>query len=106
MSKAKKIAFCAVLMGLALALSYAERFIPLQLVIPLPGIKLGLANVVTLVALYRLKGRYAFAIVIPRCILVAIFGGGITGLLTGASGHGILRALSYATVSAPSEMSR
>lgn len=175
MSKAKKIAFCAVMIALALALSYTERFIPLQLVIPLPGIKLGLANVVTLVALYRLKGRYAFAILVPRCILGAVFGGGITGLffsltggllalvtmllakkvslfsiygvsilgaathnigqifaavvllrsiyvaaylpwllltaivtgiLTGAAGAGILHALSYATVSAPAEMSR
>lgn len=175
MSKAKKIAFCAVMIALALALSYAERFIPLQLVIPMPGIKLGLANVVTLVALYRLKGRYALAILVPRCILGALFGGGITGLffsltggllallvmslgkkcpifsvygvsvlgaaahnigqifaammllrsvyvaaylpwlliaaivtgiLTGAAGHGILHALSYATVSAPAEMSK
>ena len=175
MSKAKKIAFCAVMIALALALSYAERFIPLQLLIPMPGIKLGLANVVTLVALYRLKGRYALAILVSRCILGALFGGGITGLafsltggllallvmslakrapvfsvygvsvlgasahnigqifaamvllrsvyvaaylpwlliaavvtgiLTGAAGHGILQALSYATVSAPTEMSK
>ena len=175
MSKAKKIAFCAVMIAMALALSYAERFIPLQLVIPLPGIKLGLANVVTLVVLYRLKSRYAFAVLIPRCILGAVFGGGITGLmfsltggilalltmtlakkmplfslygvsvlgaaahnigqilaamvllrsvyigaylpwlliaavatgiLTGAAGTGILKALSYANVSAPTEMSR
>lgn len=89
MSKVKKIAFCAVMITLALALSYAERFLPLQLVIPLPGIKLGLANVVTLVALYRLKGRYAFAILVPRCILGAVFGGGITGLLFSLTG-GIL----------------
>lgn len=175
MNKAKKIAFCAVMLALALALSYLERFIPLQLVIPMPGIKLGLANVVTLVALYRLRGRYAFAILVPRCILGAVFGGGMTGLLfsltggilalvtmllarktplfsvygvsilgaaahnigqiaaamvllrsvyvaaylpwlllaaivtgilTGAAGAGILRAFSYATVSAPAEMSR
>lgn len=175
MSKAKKIAFCAMMIALALALSYAERFIPVQLVIPLPGIKLGLANVVTLIVLYRLKGRYAFAVLIPRCILGAVFGGGITGLmfsltggilalltmilakkasllsvygvsvlgaaahnlgqilaamvllrsvyvaaylpwlllaaivtglLTGAAGGGVLRALSYATISNPTEMSR
>lgn len=92
MSKAKKIAFCAVMIALALALSYAERFIPLQLVIPLPGIKLGLANVVTLVALYRLRSRYAFAILIPRCILGAVFGGGITGLLFSLTG-GLLALL-------------
>lgn len=92
MSKAKKIAFCAVMIALALALSYVERFIPLQLVIPLPGIKLGLANVVTLVALYRLRSRYAFAILIPRCILGAVFGGGITGLLFSLTG-GLLALL-------------
>ncbi len=67
------------MLALALALSYAERLIPLQLVIPLPGIKLGLANIVTMVALYWLKTRYAFMILIPRCCFTAAFGGGATG---------------------------
>ena len=52
MKQTKALTQSAVLIALALALSYTERFIPLQLVIPLPGVKLGLANVVTLVALY------------------------------------------------------
>lgn len=82
------MALCAVLIALALALSYLERFIPLQLVIPLPGIKLGLANIVTLIALYLLGAKCAFAILIPRCILGAVFGG-ITGLLFSLTG-GIL----------------
>ena len=81
MGKAKQVSLCAVMIALALALSYTERFIPLQLVIPLPGIKLGLANIVTLVALYIFKTKYAYMILIPRCILGAVFGGGITGLL-------------------------
>ena len=80
MGKAKKIALCAILTALALALSYMERFIPLQLVIPIPGFKLGLANIVTLTALFLLKTKYAFAILAVRCILGAVFGGGITGL--------------------------
>lgn len=78
--------------ALALALSYTERFIPLQLLVPLPGIKLGLANIVTLVVLYRLRPRYAFAVLLPRCILGAVFGGGITGLLFSLTG-GILALL-------------
>lgn len=86
MIKTKKTALCAVLTALALALSYWERFLPLQLLIPLPGIKLGLANIVTLLALYCLGGGYAFAILIPRCILGAVFGGGITGLLFSLTG--------------------
>lgn len=81
MGKAKEIALCAMLTALALALGFLERFVPVQLVIPLPGVKLGLANIVTLVALALLKTRYAFAITLCRCIFGAVFGGGITGLL-------------------------
>lgn len=69
------------MVALALVLSYTERFIPLQMVIPLPGVKLGLANIVTLVALYRLSSRHALLILVSRCILGSAFGGGITGLL-------------------------
>ena len=72
--------------ALALALSYAERWIPLQLVIPLPGIKLGLANIVMLLALQLFHIRYAYWILIPRCILGAAFGGGITGLVFSVCG--------------------
>ena len=81
MGRAKEISISAILIALSLALSYTERFIPLQILIPLPGIKLGLANIVMLVALYLLKTKYAVLILIPRCVLGAVFGGGITGLL-------------------------
>lgn len=97
MTGTKKLALCGVLTSLALALSYLERFIPLQLVIPLPGIKLGLANIVTLIALYLLGARCAFGILIPRCILGAIFGGGIAGLLFSLLGG--LLALTVMTLS-------
>lgn len=96
MGKAKQVSLCAVLIALALALSYGERFLPLQLVIPLPGIKLGLANIVTLVALWLLKSRYAWMILLCRCVLGAVFGGGITGLAFSLCG-GIL-ALGVMTV--------
>ena len=89
MKNTKKLVQSAVLVSLALALSYAERFIPLQLLIPLPGVKLGLANVVTLIALYLFGGRTAFGILTVRCVLGAVFGGGITGLLFSLTG-GIL----------------
>lgn len=80
---------CAVLIALALALSYIERFIPLQMIVPLPGVKLGLANIVTIIALYLLGVRSAFIILILRCLLGAAFGGGVTGLLFSLTG-GIL----------------
>lgn len=86
MNKTRRIALCGVLMALALALSYIERFIPLQMLVPLPGVKLGLANIVTLIALYLLGVREAFSILIPRCVLGALFGGGVTGLLFSLTG--------------------
>ena len=86
MSKTKRLTLCAILIALALALSYTERFIPLQMVVPLPGVKLGLANIVTLMALYMMGPKAAFAILIPRCIFGAIFGGGITGLAFSLTG--------------------
>ena len=89
MGKTKRLTLCAILIALALALSYTERFIPLQMVIPLPGVKLGLANIVTLMALYLMGPKAAFAILIPRCIFGAVFGGGITGLMFSLTG-GIL----------------
>ena len=89
MGKTNRLTLCAILIALALALSYTERFIPLQMVVPLPGVKLGLANIVTLMALYLMGPQSAFAILIPRCIFGAIFGGGITGLAFSLTG-GIL----------------
>lgn len=80
MKTTKALTQCAVLTALALALSYMERFFPLQLLVPLPGIKLGLANIVTMTALYFLGVRYAFGILICRCLLGSAFGGGFAAL--------------------------
>ena len=44
--KAKKVSFCGLLTALAIVLSLAERLFPLDAVVPVPGVKLGLANVV------------------------------------------------------------
>lgn len=86
MKKTRQITLCATLLSLALALSYMERFFPLQMIIPLPGVKLGLANIVSLVALYLLGGRSAGIILVLRCILASAFGGGITSLLFSLTG--------------------
>jgi heptaprenyl diphosphate synthase len=85
MKKTKVISQSAVLIALALALSYTERFIPLQLVIPLPGVKLGLANIVTLVSLYLLGWKRTLPIVVIRCFLGALFGS-LTGLAFSLTG--------------------
>lgn len=92
MNGTRRIALCAVLISCALALSYMERFIPLQMIVPLPGIKLGLANIVTLIALYTLGFADALVILVLRCVIASLFGGGFTGLLFSLAG-GMLSVL-------------
>jgi heptaprenyl diphosphate synthase len=77
----KQLTLCAVLTAMALALSYLENFFPLSLAIPLPGIKLGLANIVTLFALYALGPGQALLILLARCLLGAVFAGNMNALL-------------------------
>ena len=72
----KQLTLCAVLTALALALSYLENFFPLSLAIPIPGIKLGLANIVTVFALYALGPAQALLILAGRCLL-----GGFSAML-------------------------
>ncbi len=81
MSKTKQIALCGMLTALALGLSYAESAFPLVWVIPLPGVKLGLANLVTVFALYALGTQSALMILVARCVLGGIFAGNINALL-------------------------
>ena len=86
MKSVKQLAISSIMIGIALILSYIERFIPLQLVIPLPGVKLGLANIVTLVTLYLFDKKQCVIILVIRCFLGAVFGGGITGLMFSLTG--------------------
>lgn len=79
--KTRELTLCAVLSALALALSYMESFFPLALIVPLPGVKLGLANIVTLYALYALGFPSALAILLVRCTLGALFAGNASALL-------------------------
>ena len=77
----KQLTLCAVLTAMALALSYLENFFPLSLAIPIPGVKLGLANIVTVFALYVLGSGQAMLILIGRCLLGAVFVGNMNALI-------------------------
>lgn len=90
--KIRRLALCACLTALALALSYAERLMPLELLIPLPGIKLGLANVVTLFALCFLSPGEALTILLARCFLGSLFAGNLAGAVFSVAG-GVLALL-------------
>ena len=77
--KTKQLTTGAILAALALALSYVESMFPLP--VPLPGFKLGLANIVTLFALYTLGAPSALAILLVRVLLGAMFAGNASALL-------------------------
>jgi len=84
---AKRIALCGVLTSCALIFAYVEYLIPIS--IGVPGIKLGLANIVVIVALYRLGLAYAFAINVVRIVIASLLFTGALGMMFGLTG-GIL----------------
>ncbi|WP_029230719.1 Gx transporter family protein [Butyrivibrio sp. VCB2006] len=69
----KKISLYGVLIALALILSYVETQIPAFVAIP--GMKLGLTNIVVLVTLYYLDEKSAMAINVLRIIIVSVLFG-------------------------------
>ncbi|WP_296647049.1 Gx transporter family protein, partial [Romboutsia sp. 13368] len=81
----------SLLVSMALVLSLVERMMPLPFVAP--GAKLGLANLVIIIAVYTLGNyRDAFVILILRVILAAMASGNLSSLLYSISG-GILSFL-------------
>ena len=84
--KTRELTLCAVLSALALALSYMESFFPLALLVPLPGVKLGLANIVTLIAMALLGRRQAGEILLVRIVLGSVFTGGVSAMLFSIAG--------------------
>lgn len=80
----KRLVFLGLFISIALTLNYFERFIPI--VIVLPGVKLGLANVVSLIALTLFTLPEVMAIVILRTVLSAAFYGSISAFLFSMAG--------------------
>ena len=84
--KTRLIVISAMLTAVAAALSIVDSMIPVRAIVPLPGLKLGLANIVTIFAIFFLGYKYMFAIVTARCLLGAVFGGGPVSLVFSLSG--------------------
>ena len=84
--KTKDLAAFGLLTALALILSYVESLLPSF--VPIPGIKLGLANIAVVFALYRLGGGRAALLSVTRVLLASfLFGNAYTLMysLTGAA---------------------
>ena len=84
MSSARRTALIAALSAVALTIFVAESQIPP--LVAIPGIKLGLANIVTLVAMVLLNRRDAGAVLAVRLVLGSIFAGGVSGFMFSAAG--------------------
>lgn len=80
----KEITRMGMLVALAMLLSYVETLLP-QFV-PVPGIKLGLANTASLFALYTLSFRDALIVSLVRTSLSAVLFGNVVSLLYSVSG--------------------
>lgn len=85
MKQTKHLIYMSLLVAMALVLHLVERSIPVPFMTP--GAKLGLANLVTVIALYTLEKKSDVAkIIVTRSILSAIFGGSVSGLMYGSMG--------------------
>ena len=82
--KAKNIAAFGVYVALAMIFSYIELQIPP--LVAIPGIKLGLPNVVIIIAMYKFGWKEAILINILRVLLVSVLFGTVLSLLYSIAG--------------------
>ena len=80
----KQIAQYGLLVALAMVLSYVEALIPFSFAVP--GVKLGLANIVVVFALYRLGTAEALGISVIRVLLMTFMFGNAFALFYSLSG--------------------
>ncbi len=85
MKKTKKMVLLSILVAIALVIYLIEAQIPVLF----PGVKLGLANSISLVALILLGWKEAFLIMVLRTLLGSIFGGSMSAFMFSIAG-GIL----------------
>ena len=100
MTPAAKAAYVAILTALALILSYVEAMIPLNFGIP--GIKLGLANLVVLIGLFLLRPGEVLAISVARILLAGFLFGNAASIIYSLAGG----LLSFAVMLGLSKCSR
>jgi len=85
MRKTSRLVYVGLLVAQALVLHIIERMIPVPFVTP--GAKLGLANLVTVIALYTLDNKKdAFLVILLRLTLSTMFGGSLSSFMYSAAG--------------------
>jgi len=79
-----KAAYFGVFTALALIFSYVETLIPIHLGIP--GVKLGLANLIIVITLYKMGTKEAYILSIVRVVLAGFIFGNMFSILYSMSG--------------------
>lgn len=93
MGKTKKMVVLGILISQALILNIIERMIPVP--VPVPGIKLGLANAISLIAIILFGTKEAAVVVVLRTFLGSVFGGGFSAFIYSLIG-GLVSTLAMA----------
>ena len=83
----RKVAFYGIFAALAVLMGYVEMIVPSP--VPIPGVKLGFANVIVLIALYFMGGKAALGINIIRVMISALLFNGFSGLLFSIAGAAV-----------------
>ena len=79
-----RVAYFGVFTALALIFSYVETLIPINFGIP--GIKLGLANLIIIVALYKMSVKEAYVLSIVRVVLAGFMFGNLFSIIYSLAG--------------------
>lgn len=82
--KVKKLTTLALLSAIALTIFVLEAQIPP--LVPIPGVKLGLANIVTVFTVFAFRGRDGVAVLTVRIFLGAVFAGNFSTIFYSAAG--------------------
>ncbi|MFH1150689.1 MAG: Gx transporter family protein [Actinomycetota bacterium] len=90
MAPTRRVTNLALLVSVGLVLSIIESTLPPLL--PVPGARLGLANIATVIALYLYGPGMALEVTILRCVLGGLLRGSVVGLVLSLTG-GVLSTL-------------
>ncbi len=80
----KRLTLLALFTTLALAIYYVESLLPT--IVPVPGIKLGLANIITLIVLRNFSVKEAFCVLLARILITCFLFGQFMSLFYSLAG--------------------
>lgn len=83
-ARTRRLALSAMLAALAMIFSYIEAIIPFS--VGIPGVKLGIANLVVIIALYEMGPRYAVTVNVVRVLACGLLFNGLFGAVYSLAG--------------------